>query len=214
MELFPRWETEVWEGTHEMEVQQLFAQHVRAGTTFYDIGGGSGFYSMVAARLGAQVIVFEASAENGASISRHLERNGLERQVRLIHSAVFSHTGVVSLQGSARETGHGNYRVQAVDPESTQLPRVSCTTLDDFVKENPKPDFVKIDVEGAESEVLKGAETLFCTARPLLVCEIHDEANASFATRWLEEKNYMSRWLEDDSRFPRHLYASPLASAA
>jgi hypothetical protein len=52
---------------------------------------------------------------------------------------------------------------------------------------------------------------LFCTVRPPLICEIHDEVNAAFVTRWLSEKNYQSRWLEDQPGFPRYLYASPLS---
>lgn len=211
LEVNPRWETAMWEGTYEAEVQQLLAQHLREGMTFYDVGGGMGFYSLVAARLGAQVIVFEPATSNSDLIARHAERNGLENRIRIIHSAVFSYSGMISLQCNNRETGHGNYCVESVGPTTTDLPRVACTTLDDFQKLNPKPDCVKLDVEGAESEVLKGAQTLFRTARPLLICEIHDAANAAFVTSWLEGQNYQSRWLEDGTGFPRYLYASPVS---
>lgn len=210
MEINPRWETEMWEGTYEAEAQHLFAQHLHEGVIYYDVGGGLGFYSMVAARLGAEVFVFEPAAANSALIEHHLRKNALVSRVRIIHSAVFSYTGVILLRSNDRETGHGNYYVESSNQATTQLGRVSCTTLDDFIKENPKPDFVKIDIEGAESEALKGAEILFSTSRPPLICEIHDEANASFVARWLSEKNYQIRWLEGHTRFPCYLYASPL----
>jgi hypothetical protein len=113
------------------------------------------------------------------------------------------------LQTDVRDPGTRNACVQPLDQNTTDLSLVSCIKLDDFVKENPRPTFLKVDVEGAESEVLKGAEMLFRTIRPLLVCEIHDEANATFVTGWLNEKGYHSRWLESRVGFPRHLYASP-----
>jgi len=209
LELNPRWHTPHWEGTNEMEVQQLFAQCVGAETTLYDVGGALGVYSMIGARLGADVIVFEPDTVHGACITRNVQRNGLECRIRLIQSAVFSHTGVVALRTDVRDPGTRNASVQPLDENTTNLSRVSCIKLDDFVKENPTPTFLKVDVEGAESEVLKGAEMLFRTIRPLLVCEIHDEANAAFVTGWLNEKGYLSRWLESRVGFPRHLYASP-----
>lgn len=86
---------------------------------------------------------------------------------------------------------------------------VPCTTLDNFIQANPEPSLVKMDVEGAESEVLKGADRLFRICRPYLLCEIHDEQNASFAEIWLEERDYACTWLGQESSFPRHLFASP-----
>lgn len=208
LEINPRYETAMWEGTYEAETQRVIAQHLQKGACYYDVGGGAGFYSMAAARLGANVIVFEPAAPNAALILHHLRRNGLEKRVRLIHAAVFSYTGEIPLGSNDPEAEHANYRVSPAGQEAGKLSRVPCTTLDDFIKENPKPDFLKIDIEGAESEALKGAEVLFGTARPPLICEVHDEANAAFVARWLAEKNYQSRWLEDPVRFPCSLYAS------
>lgn len=216
LEINPRYETTLWDGTYEPETQRVFAQHVHAATVYYDVGGGIGYYSLAAARLGANVIVFEPSASNAASIAHHLKRNGLESRVRIIPSAVFSYTGEISMRSHHVETEHADSHLRdqscwvvPADQQAAQLPRVPCTTLDDFLKENPKPDFLKMDIEGAESEALKGAEMLFRTVRPPLVCEVHDEANAAFVTRWLQDRNYQSRWLEDEVRYPRSLYASP-----
>lgn len=209
MEINPRYETALWEGTYEAETQHALAQLAKKGACFYDVGGGAGFYAMAAARLGANVFVFEPGAANAALITNHLKRNGLESRVRIVHSAVFSYTGEISLGSNDPGTKHANYRVALADQRASQLPRVPCTTLDDFIKENPKPDFLKIDIEGAESEALKGAEMLFGTFRPSLICEVHDESNAAFVTRWLKERNYQTCWLEDQASFPRSLHASP-----
>jgi len=85
---------------------------------------------------------------------------------------------------------------------------VSCTTLDKLSKTHPAPTLIKIDVEGAESEVLKGAEELFTHSRPHLICEVHDPGSASFVETWLNTKDYELRWL-DGGDFPRQLLATP-----
>jgi len=87
--------------------------------------------------------------------------------------------------------------------------KVPCTTLDDFAREHVVPDTIKIDVEGAESNVLKGAEKLFTHSRPHLICEVHDPANASFVEAWLKIRAYELRWLDTNSGFPRQLLAAP-----
>jgi hypothetical protein len=68
---------------------------------------------------------------------------------------------------------------------------------------------VKVDVEGAESEVLKGAEEIFERVRPRLICEVHDAANESFVVEWLSAKRYSLRWLDLPGRAERHLWAEP-----
>jgi hypothetical protein len=83
---------------------------------------------------------------------------------------------------------------------------VSCTRMDKLAEGLTPPNVIKLDVEGAESEVLKGAGRIF---RPVLLCEIHDDENARFAQEWLRERDYDCLWLEDEARFPKHLLASP-----
>ncbi len=50
-----------------------------------------------------------------------------------------------------------------------------CVSLDDFVRDHPVPDAIKCDVEGAEIEVLRGAEQLLRTRHPWIICELHSE---------------------------------------
>src|SRR5262245_45113161 len=76
-DLYPRWEQAVWEGEYESQVQQVLAEVLRPGTVFYDVGGGMGFYSCCAARVGAEVFVFEPDEKNAAWLQAHVEMNGL-----------------------------------------------------------------------------------------------------------------------------------------
>jgi FkbM family methyltransferase len=207
-ELNPRWEHTAWEGNYECDVQQQFVKFAKLGTIVYDIGANYGFFCLLGARIGAELIAFEPESENAAALARHARLNGLQDRIRIVPKAVFSYTGEVVLEPPAQSGAHGNARA---NPES-MLPmtvRVPCTTLDDFTALNPAPGLVKMDVEGGESDVLTGADRTFRVFRPVLLCEIHDGENARFAQEWLRERDYDCLWLEDEARFPKHLLASP-----
>ena len=65
-----------------------------------------------------------------------------------------------------------------------------CLALDDFIKDSPPPDAIKCDVEGAEVEVLRGAEQLLRTRHPWIICEMHSEANDRDTRELLRRHGY------------------------
>ncbi len=204
-----RWEHTAWEGIYEQSVQQLFVKLLLPGTVVFDLGANYGFYSMPAAREGADVFAFEPDKENAKALARHAVMNDLLSHIHIVPSAVYSYTGKIELEPPDIGSSHGNAHTQPRGSKTLDAAYVTCTTLDDFIQSNPKPNFLKMDVEGAESEVLKGVDRLFRTCRPHLLCEIHDQHTASFAEIWLGEHDYSCKWLDRECSFPRHLFASP-----
>jgi FkbM family methyltransferase len=198
----------LWRGTYELPVQAALVRLLGPGKVLYDVGGGIGFYSLLAARWGAKALVFEPDAYNAGCIRRHAEVNGGISKVEVVKSAVYSHTGWVALKPADQSRGHGNAHVLAGQPAGS-LAKVPCTRLDDFVGGRPAPNVVKVDVEGAESEVLKGAEKVFAGPRPHLICEVHDASNAQFVEQWLNKMGYELQWLEPPETFPVQLLGSP-----
>jgi hypothetical protein len=85
---------------------------------------------------------------------------------------------------------------------------VQCTTLDDFARENPVPDLVKIDVEGCEASVIRGAEWLMREVRPSILCEIHNSDLAAEVSEIVRARNYRIEWLDDEGYTVRWLYAT------
>lgn len=205
--LNPRWERSMWEGVYEPEVQAVFGQYLKEDTVFYDIGSGLGFYSCVAAHKGAEVYAFEPDPANAAQIEYHAKINRLESRLHVIRKVVSSRAGTVQLVPADRSLGHGN----AVVSTATQVAAipVESVCLDDFIRAHRPPTLCKLDVEGHESEVLKGAQQLFEKVRPHLICEVHDAANAAFIEPWLKERGYVFQWIEEAGRWPRHFLASP-----
>ena len=222
----PRWGLPLWEGTYEQAVQDVLAKLLGPGKVFYDVGGGIGFFSLIAARLGATAICFEPDKTNASFVETHMALNALESKVELVRKAVFSRTGCVAFGNSSPERGYGNGYVQEVHvdrsarwvtgedlsertPKSALCTDVPCVKLDDFVAGRALPDVIKIDVEGAESDILKGAGKLLNQARPHLICELHDAANSEFVQAQLRSKGYGLTWLETGDCFTKTVLASP-----
>jgi len=206
--LYPRWEWPVWNGTYEAEVEAALDELLKPGVVFYDIGGGMGFYTCCAARRGARVFVFEPDLANADCLEAHLRMNALIQRVTVERKVVFSHSGTVRLIVPALRHSHGN----AVVGDTGELMAIS-TTLDDYCLHHPPPDVCKLDVEGAESNVFRGAENLLEKTRPVFLCEVHDEANAKFIEDCLARKHYFLEWLSKQQEFPKHLKAWPKSAS-
>jgi FkbM family methyltransferase len=226
LRLNPRWNLPLWEGDYEKAVQQAIVALLGPNKTLYDVGGGIGFFSLIAARSGAQAICFEPDEANATFVETHAKLNSLSSQVHLVRKAVFSKTGSISLHPSRQDRGYGNAHISGIQvdrsahwvtgenvkevvPNGGRTIDVLSITLDEFVRTNPIPNLVKIDVEGAESDVLKGAEELFTKFKPHLICELHDSANSDFVQDWLCSKGYALSWLQTGDAFTRTVLASP-----
>ncbi|MDX6676130.1 MAG: hypothetical protein QOE31_182 [Solirubrobacteraceae bacterium] len=165
-------------GTHEIQVQQALIRSVRAGEHVWDVGANIGYLTLVAARIvgpGGRVVAIEPDASCAAAIRTNAALNGLDA-IEVVEAAAAQRSGTADLVvvrdrlwtrlASVGDHHEGEARVQ-----------VRTVALDDL--EGPPPAVVKIDVEGAELDVLAGMTRLLRDERPLVICEMHGR-NAEF----------------------------------
>lgn len=170
---------EILNGTFEPAEQNFAIRYLQPGMTVLDIGAYYGLYTLIASsKVGptGQVIAFEPSPEQRKKLRWNLALNR-SKNVRVEDIALSSNEGQAEFF-SVLEGGGGFSGLRR--PDVTMKMRaiqVHTATLDSYLSERSltRVDFVKIDVEGGELDVFKGATGLLSRpSRPVVLCELQD----------------------------------------
>ncbi|GAB4547337.1 MAG: hypothetical protein Fur002_23250 [Anaerolineales bacterium] len=149
-----------------------------AGDIVAEVGAYMGYYAMRAAELvgeSGKVIAIEAVEENFSLLERNIAANRLN-QITAVRKAVWNSTGALSFQRHARQQASAINGVVAADEQFS----VPCDTLDNILSqaESPRPQFVRIPVNGAERETLEGMSETLKTQPTLLIAAIYERDGA------------------------------------
>ena len=152
-----------------------------------DVGANIGIYSCVAAaRMGtdSRVVAFEPVPANVEQLRRNVAQNGLNDRVRVIQVALGEATGQATLHLATNSFNHSLAAGYVAANGESLL--VSVTSLDDYlstVDDATPVDLIKIDTEGYDGYVLRGAVELLRKHRPTLFVELAPRAlaNAGFS---------------------------------
>ena len=183
-----------WEGPNlwEPPVQLVLRDLCKPGSVVFDVGANVGGLTAVMSRLvGPRGVVcsFEASPR----IFGHLEQNLVKQG---FHNATAYHRAVFSQSGRRMRIYPGDHLndsllAQHTADNNTQVMYAHTVSLDDFVAETKLvPDLIKMDIEGAEFDALRGAEHLIATARPHLILEQQSDDVRCF--EFLRERGYFA----------------------
>lgn len=158
-----------WLGTYEWIKQKRLSKVLKPGMCFWDVGANAGFYSLMAGRcVGPQgrVEAFEPSPANLAVLQAHIEMNRMEN-IRFWPVAISDFEGTALFDSS-----HGSMQGKL---DATGQETVSVVTIDCLAQRGgaSMPQVLKIDVEGAETAVLRGGERFFRAERPVIFLSLH-----------------------------------------
>lgn len=174
-----------WLGTYEFDKQRLFEKYIKPGMVIYDVGANAGFYTLLSSVLTGdtgKIFAFEPVPQNIFYIKKHLELNKIINTVIVekavsdkIYKAKFSLSSSPSMGHISEE---GEIEVETI-------------TLDEFIKqENPYPDLIKMDIEGAEYDALKGSEGILKTKKPVIFLATHGNEVRDKCLKVLREFGY------------------------
>ena len=155
-------------GEWEPGLTALFGERLRPGMVFVDVGAHVGYYSVLAGRLVGPrglVLAFEPNPRNYELLLANVWRNGLTN-VACFPWAVSDQTGFTDLYLSAENSG--DHRIYAHEDGRSSVP-VRTAALDTLLAIRPPVDVMKIDVQGAEEAVLRGAAGLIGASPNLLL---------------------------------------------
>jgi FkbM family methyltransferase len=187
-------------GTAEADIQTFLASHLRPGDTVLDLGANVGFLTLVSAAIvgpAGRVVAFEPMPGNATALRRNVELNGLTN-VEVVQAAVSRAAGSASFATNGSDQ-RGSL-VRATDDGGGTIVVDTVSVDDEVVRLGVSPALIKIDVEGAELDVLIGMRRVLDLAKPTIVCEIHEQQPTleGRAACLLRELGYSVRWLEDE----------------
>jgi FkbM family methyltransferase len=147
--------------------------YVQAGSTVVDVGANIGFFALRFADwvgAGGRVVAIEPESVNVESLRGRVRRRGLEDRIAIVNAAAIEAPGRVFLQ--LNPDSPADHRVAET---GTAAEAVSVDT----VLEGgafPAVSLIKIDVQGAELRVLRGARRTIARSTPALFVEFHEES--------------------------------------
>lgn len=146
-----------------------------SGNLALDIGSNIGQAARVLAQNFTRVVSLEPCEESYSVLAAEMPAN-----VTCLPHAVSDHDGEITLDVADRSIGTGQLVTGPGLPmwgERTGTRTVKATTLDSLLATYGPPDFVKVDVEGHECQVLAGGTRLFTEVRPYVIVEVHRAEN-------------------------------------
>lgn len=199
---------------HEGEAEERFLAGLEwHGLTVFDVGGDQGLYTLFFAHRvgnGGHVVVFEPNPRSAQRIAQNVSYNHF-RNVRIVPAAVGAARGVVRLTVPTAAPSRGTaapalaaHMGREASIISYEIPVVA---LDDEIArgELPRPEFIKLDVEGLEYEALMGMRETLTAHRPRLTIEMHGVgmaekvANVGRVVAFMEEVGYRLHHIESGS---------------
>jgi len=191
----------------------VLAGLLRPGMRAIDVGANFGSYTRCLSELVGPA--GEVWSIEPVPMTFDVLRSGVESleagNVRLLHSAVSDAVGMVRMQVPVYPTGGENfYEARIVDSATPGLRTVEvpAVSLDRLCERMPHVDLVKVDVEGHEWAVVRGADALIRRCRPIWLVEISgnpddDATNASKVFAFMAERGYRARLVRDGELIDR-----------
>jgi len=195
--------TSIWRyGFFEADVCLALLLLLRPGMTFVDVGAHIGFFSLLASHLlgeTGRVLAVEPTPRSFKLLRENIDSR---KGVHAVRCAAYSDSCALSLTDfGVAASGYNSVagcRNGALDAAAARKLTVPARPLDELLAHEGihGADVVKIDVESAELEVLKGLKGQVAAAKPTLIVEVGDLSAAatqssSEVVKWLTSRDYL-----------------------
>ena len=164
-------------GNYEKTELEFMGHHLKEGDVFFDIGANLGWYSLHAASIlgeTGKVVSFEANPETFNFLQKNIGENTTDSHIEAIHTALWdgssdelllAHQAMPFNPGSSFVKGDFNL---SQEKDGVVVPAMQLSSLKHQI-----PDFIKIDVEGAEYRVLSDYIDILKRTHPVILSELY-----------------------------------------
>lgn len=188
-------------GVWEQAVTDTIRETAKPGMTVLDIGADIGYYTILLARLASPgaVFAFEPIPQARDTLERNVERNALKN----IAVSPFALGNAAASAWIEQPFEKSRLNLSGVKPATGDV-AVEIRRFDELAGALgiQHVDFLKLDVEGAEHEVLMGMAHTIDRDHPICIIEVHGEMLPLFGSskpgflQWMRQHGYRWRWLE------------------
>lgn len=173
---------------YELELLNKWIKNLEHAKVIYDIGANIGNHTIYfALNTNAQIFAFEPMPMNFSLLEKNINDNNMESRIISYNFALGDYEGIAQMEFE-QEKNNGTATI--LPSEKTEINggvEVKVNILDQM--DIPLPDFIKIDVEGFELNVLKGMKNILKMAEASLWIEV-DEKNAKLIYEFLTQIGY------------------------
>lgn len=180
--------------TYEPHVTAVLRRELQEHHVFLDIGANMGWFTLLAASIlhAGRVIAIEPNYDDVQLLYRSLLENGFANVCIFPYAA--TETDVVLQLNRSRSNAY----VAAAGRVDHNATYVQGVRLDALLKDEPRIDVIKMDIEGHEPLALKGMQNIIRQHHPLIISEFHPKAMREYFT--LEARDYLEAIIALDYR--------------
>ncbi|MEN3046501.1 MAG: FkbM family methyltransferase [Candidatus Hydrothermales bacterium] len=180
-----------WLGIYEKEIIKKIIKELKPNKIYYDIGAHVGYYTILFSKFAKLVYSFEPEPTNFYFLKENLKLNRI-KNVKILNIAIYSENREFNFdikddrtEGKIKDNG---------------ILKVCAFTIDYLclMKNLYFPDLMKIDVEGAELEVLKGAIKILNLKKPKILISFHSEDLKKDTILFLSNIGYNVKKIKED----------------
>ena len=202
----------------ENSLSLFLIRALKAGDVFYDIGAHVGYFSILSSFLvghSGRVIAIEPEIENCNQLENHIKLNK-RTNIKLIKGVISDVDGRLDFYRNLdNDGGHSLFDISEhpMNSKSKANPlkiKTNSFTLDSLIKKSdmPLPRIIKVDVEGAELQVIQGGGKIISPENiDFIICEwnIGSHISSLKLRREMLSKGYQTFVFDDKNRFPKFI---------
>lgn len=187
---------ECYEKGYEKDVITAMSKFLPKGGVFIDIGSNWGHHSLIAAKeFKADVIAFEPNLDVWNDFDSIIKQLNVESNIKVYNCALsdreqqlelvqnYFESGVSSISSEYALKRNNEKYVKKIHEFLNLRPiknLVECKRADELLKDVDRIDLIKIDAEGAELSILKGAKNTILKTQPKIIFEFHTSSTNEF----------------------------------
>lgn len=209
-----RFDPEIWGSTlgaatgfvHESPELEAICKRLGHLSVVVDVGANIGTFAIPVMRTtAARIIAIEPASSTFRLLNDNVRRNKADHAVTTIQAAIGEVAGNVVITTDSQSA---NYVLSDQDAPRTGQERVPLVTLDTLLMNESQVDFIKVDVEGFELNVMRGARETLARHAPAVLLEVESRWTARFGYRpedifaFMAEAGYTYQTLASEGAAP------------